>query len=87
MLIYASVTFQIIEFAGKSPDFVKGWPEEVSLHKLIPILEGKAIYISNILYVNKTYAMLKKRSPPTLSLTINSVNIDYSIYFLYINIK
>ena len=43
--VQASVTLLIIEFAGKSPDFVKGWPEKFSLHKLIPILEDKARYI------------------------------------------
>ena len=78
----------ITEFAAKSPDFVKGWPEKVDTS-----LERKFryIFISNILYVNKTNAVLKKRSRPTPNLvvtTINRVNTDfYSIYFLYININ
>ena len=43
----------ITEFAGKSPDFEKGWLEKVSLYKLIPIFVGKSryIFILVILYV------------------------------------
>ena len=56
----------ITEFAGKSPDFEKGWLEKVSLYKLIPIFVGKSryIFILVILYVKKTYTMLKKHSQP-----------------------